>query len=205
MAFISKDGYFISERSVWAICAKHPQRKACLTSFFFYLGWSVLITLHQQLSHCLVAALISLLLSGFAVPCVHKEFTISYHSSKGKFGERLPSQVCTRLELCPVVQQVFWMNISKCNKRFFTKPSDRNNLECCSYLSCICYQALECLYHWKYLLLFSSPMQFYTNISPKVHLCTFKETEESEIYELSFSPLQFKHNQVCWEFQFRRA
>lgn len=125
--------------------------------------------LHQQLSHCLVAALISLLLSGFAVPCVHKEFTISYRNRERKFGERLPSQVCTRLELCPVVQQAFWMNISKLNEHFFTKSSDRNNLECCSYLSCICYQALECLYHWKYLLLFSSPMPFYTNISPRVH------------------------------------
>lgn len=188
MAFISKDGYFISEWSVWAICAKHPQRKACLTSFFFYLGWSVLITLHQQLSHCLVAALISLLLSGFAVPCVHKEFTISYHNSKGKFGERLSSQVCTRLELCPVVQQVFWMNISKCNEHFFTKPSDRNNLECCSYLSCICYQALECLYHWKYLLLFSSPMQFYTNISPKDIFAHLKKQRNLKFMNYHFLP-----------------
>lgn len=46
-------------------------------------------------------------------------------------------------------------------------------------------------------------MPFDTNDSPKA--CLFKETEESEIYKLAFSPLQFQHNQVVWEHPFGRA
>lgn len=151
----------------------------------------MLITLHQHLSPCVVAALISLLLSGFAVPCVHKEFTISYHNRKRKFGVRSPSQVCTRLELCPVVQQVFWMNISKCNEHFFTKPSDGNNLECCSYLSCIWapeHQALECLYHWKYLLLSLPPCHFTPVSFPKYIFAHLKKQRNLKFMNYHFLP-----------------